>query len=580
VAHLPAERIGAAHTLDSTSLGVAPYVEEALRWLPETEDAAPGVPTPSAGGTAPHGARTPAARVLLADDNADMRAYVRRLLETRYAVEAVGDGTEALRAARERPPDLVVADMMMPGLDGFALVRALRADARTRTLPVILLSARAGEEATADGLEAGADDYLVKPFAASELLARVQAHLALARMRAAAMQEVRAERDRMQQVLDLLPEAVVVTDPALIIQFSNRAVRASLGLVTTEPAAHVDVGQAVPSDDGEAVADYGARRLDGTPYGASEIPLVRAALHGEVVRGEQMLLRHADGRDVPILTNAAPLRDGAGALTGAVVVFQDITPLYELDRAREEFLSSAAHDLKTPLTSIRGQAQLAQRRLTRLASPETAPLLGQLARIQTGTTTMVGMINELVDVTRQQMGGALDLHREPTDLVALVQDCVESRRDESGRLIRLETEVPELHADVDAARVSRVVGNLLSNALKYSPAEGGIWVRLAQEEGANGLAAVLTVRDEGIGIPAADLPHIFERFRRASNVAAHIQGTGIGLASAWGIVEQHGGTITVESVEGDGSTFTVRLPLASVPPPQARRADKGGTPGD
>ncbi|HKC72796.1 MAG TPA: sensor histidine kinase, partial [Chloroflexota bacterium] len=108
----------------------------------------------------------------------------------------------------------------------------------------------------------------------------------------------------------------------------------------------------------------------------------------------------------------------------------------------------------------------------------------------------------------------------------------------------------------------RVVGNLLSNALKYSPAESAIWVRLSQEDGAAGPEAVLVVRDEGIGIPAADLAHIFDRFARAGNVVGHFQGTGIGLASARGIVEQHGGTIAVGSTEGVGSTFTVRLPLA------------------
>ena len=195
-------------------------------------------------------------------------------------------------------------------------------------------------------------------------------------------------------------------------------------------------------------------------------------------------------------------------------MFSDITALRELERAREEFLSSAAHDLKTPLTSIRGQAQLAQRRLTRLDTPETARVLVQLARIQEGTDAMVGLIDELVDVTRRQMGGGLALHRAPVDLAALVQGSVEAHRDASGRPIHLEVAVSELHADVDAARVGRVVGNLLSNALKYSPAESAIWVRLSQEDGAAGPEAVLVVRDEGIGIPAADLAHIFDRFAR------------------------------------------------------------------
>jgi signal transduction histidine kinase len=122
-------------------------------------------------------------RILWADDNADMRDYVRRLLSERYDVTAVPDGATALAAAFATKPDLVLSDVMMPGLDGFGLLRELRTDERTRTTPVILLSARAGEESSLEGLEAGADDYLVKPFSARELLARVHTHLAMAKLR-------------------------------------------------------------------------------------------------------------------------------------------------------------------------------------------------------------------------------------------------------------------------------------------------------------------------------------------------------------------------------------------------------------
>src|SRR5690606_16078332 len=135
-------------------------------------------------------------RILLADDNADMRTYVARLLRSQgWRVLAVADGAAALAAAREERPARVLSDVMMPGLDGFALLRALRAEAATATIPVILLSARAGEEARVEGALAGADDYLAKPFTAQELVARVGAHLALARDRARATAAVAAARD-------------------------------------------------------------------------------------------------------------------------------------------------------------------------------------------------------------------------------------------------------------------------------------------------------------------------------------------------------------------------------------------------
>ncbi|MFN8556469.1 MAG: ATP-binding protein [Dehalococcoidia bacterium] len=201
-AHLPADRIQAPHTLASTALGATPYVEEALRWLPDDRPArsgaSVGVPMQPEIPTAPHRGlddRTTGARVLVADDNADMRAYLERLLGVHWTVEAVADGVTALTAVRERMPDLVLADVMMPGLDGLALLRALREDPRTSRIPVMLLSARAGEEARVDGVAAGADDYVVKPFSGRELIARVGAHLMLARVRAAGERALRESEE-------------------------------------------------------------------------------------------------------------------------------------------------------------------------------------------------------------------------------------------------------------------------------------------------------------------------------------------------------------------------------------------------
>ncbi|WP_433041489.1 SpoIIE family protein phosphatase [Dactylosporangium sp. CS-033363] len=177
--HLPADQLAEATGSDTATETAEPYVREAFRWLPGAEedgtDSPPVVPAAAADG--------PRARVLVADDNTDMRDYLRRLLAGRYEVTTVADGTAALAAARAQPPDLIVSDVMMPGVDGLALVAALRADPRTTGVPVMLLSARAGQEAAVEGLSAGADDYLVKPFEAQELLARVRANVDLARLR-------------------------------------------------------------------------------------------------------------------------------------------------------------------------------------------------------------------------------------------------------------------------------------------------------------------------------------------------------------------------------------------------------------
>ena len=174
--HLPAKQLRTAAAEAAPSTQVGPFVAEALRWLPPVD-------------TAPTGAVLDAdqpamsKQVLVVDDNADMREYLQRLLSPHYRVYAVGNGLTALAAAREQPPDLIISDVMMPNLDGLGLITALRAESRTAQVPVLLLSARAGQEAAVEGLDSGADDYLVKPFFAEELLARVRSNLELARLR-------------------------------------------------------------------------------------------------------------------------------------------------------------------------------------------------------------------------------------------------------------------------------------------------------------------------------------------------------------------------------------------------------------
>jgi signal transduction histidine kinase len=177
-AHLPKERISAERTMELAHIGALPFVEEALGWLPDglQGHATQAAPTPLASSQA---------RLLVVDDNADMRGYLCRLLGERWQVDSAADGAAALALVRKAPPDLVIADVMMPVMDGFELLSAIRADESIAKVPVMLVSARAGEEASAEGLRAGADDYVTKPFSARELLARVESRLAQARLRAA-----------------------------------------------------------------------------------------------------------------------------------------------------------------------------------------------------------------------------------------------------------------------------------------------------------------------------------------------------------------------------------------------------------
>jgi signal transduction histidine kinase len=233
--------------------------------------------------------------------------------------------------------------------------------------------------------------------------------------------------------------------------------------------------------------------------------------------------------------------------------------LQETLRTRETFLASLAHDLKTPLTASMGYAQLVQREAAKVGPPAAARRLADWAAIiQASAARAAALLDDLLDIARLEAGQPLDLERRPTDLVALVeQAAAEHQRGTERHRITVDAREPELVGEWDAARLARVLDNLLSNAVKYSPAGGEVAVRVARE----GAWAVLTVADAGLGIPATDRSHIFERFYRGRNVEGQVAGTGVGLVGVRQIVEQHAGSIAVESREGAGSTFTVRLPL-------------------
>jgi anti-anti-sigma factor len=301
-AHLPADQVAAApeESPPTSSTVVDPFVAEALRWLPSgPEERTDGSgPAPAVVG----------GRVLVADDNVDMRDYLRRLLSPRYAVQVVADGRAALDAVLADPPDLVVSDVMMPELDGMALLGALRADPRTARVPVLLLSARAGQEAAVEGLAFGADDYLTKPFAARELLARVDGHLRLGRARAEAERRFRA-------LADATPALIWADGADGRRLFVNKAWREYTG------GGDADLGTGwrarIHPDD---LAGYDERR---------------AAAAGGIFEAEYRL-RSADGRYRWVLDRGAPLNpDPAAEERGYVGGCLDIDDRYrEQERQR------------------------------------------------------------------------------------------------------------------------------------------------------------------------------------------------------------------------------------------------------
>ncbi|MEU4428486.1 SpoIIE family protein phosphatase [Actinoplanes sp. NPDC024001] len=296
--HLPAGALAAPAQTTAVSANADPFLQEALRWLPAEPQTSEEPPPVTVTRTAP-------ATVLVADDNADMRDYLTRLLRSAgHRVTAVSDGKAALDAARAGVPDLIVSDVMMPRLDGLQLVSALRADPRTAGTPVLLLSARAGQEASIEGLDAGADDYLVKPFSAAELLARVRANVELARLR---NHHVRWRT----ALIDSLQEAFFVCDEDGAVIEINTAFTEILGYGPEGlPYAPVHPWWPDPDSDADAHRAVAAafEQLLGQPYGTYTVPV-----------------NHRDGRRLWAAAAFNQVRDPDSGRRVIVGTFRDVT---------------------------------------------------------------------------------------------------------------------------------------------------------------------------------------------------------------------------------------------------------------
>ena len=330
-AHLNAERIKAPRFLASTAVGAQAFVQEALRWIPgDAAENAPRLPTLNES-VVPADRRfagTAGSRVLLADDNADMRSYVRDLLASTYLIETVADGKEALEAAQRERPDLILCDIMMPRLDGLGLLKTLRSDERLRDVPVILLSARAGEEARVEGLDAGADDYLIKPFSARELLARIGSLLELTQMR-------RENEERFRAFVSATSDAIYRMSP----DWSEmRHLQGRNFIADTDDPSRTWLDKYIDPDDQ---------------------PQLWAAIQQAVRTASIFRLEHrvrrVDGTLGWTLSRAIPLRNARGEIVEWFGAASDVTERKETERAlreREEQLRLATEAAEVGLWDL------------------------------------------------------------------------------------------------------------------------------------------------------------------------------------------------------------------------------------
>jgi signal transduction histidine kinase len=559
-AHLPADQIIVNDEGGKAFDGKA-YVEEAFGWLGQadakSDRSATGASLDVSG------------RILLADDNADMAAYARRLLSERWAVDTAGNGREAIRMARERRPDVIVADIMMPELDGLGLLRELRSDLDLRSIPVILLSARAGEEARIEGLAAGADDYLVKPFSSRDLIARVDAQLIRARART-------LEDEHSRRLIGLFlnaPVAIaILRGPDHVYELTNARYRE---LVGGRDVVGKAVRLALPELEGQGIYEL----LDGVR--SSGEPYIGRSLRVTLNRG-----RDGEPEDVYLDVVYQPSFGADGRAEAIVVVAHDVTELArakaqaeDANRLKDEFLATLSHELRTPLNAILGYTQLLRAgKIDAERQPVVFDTIERNARLQEQ------LVSDVLDVSRI-ITGKLRLDVRTLDLRKVIEDAIETvtpAADAKGVKLQAVLDSPGIPIAGDPQRLQQVVWNLVSNAVKFTPRGGRVQIRLQRV----GSHVEVSVSDTGEGISPEFLPHVFQRFTQADGTFSRAHGgLGIGLAICRHLVEAHGGAITAASPgQGAGSTFRFQLPTMIVHERPARdeaahpTADPGSAP--
>jgi len=601
-------------------------------------------------------------KLLVVDDNKDMREYLVRLLAPHFTVFTANNGKEALEKVGELRPSLVISDVMMPVMDGKQFLQALRSRDDIFRTPVILLSARAGEESKIDGLEAGADDYLVKPFSAAELLTKIRAQIKISIARGkteahlrnifleapvaiaiyrGAEHMIELANERMleywgrseeqitnKSLFNALPEleeqgfralmdevyqsGVHFVSEELGVQFLRQGKLETIYInLNIEPlkdeqnrisglmAVAVDVSSQVNArkelekvtstlrlavdaagmgiwrstvSTGEIHISENAKRIHGIPSDhemtfnqAAEmivkehrervLAAIEHAINTKGAFNENYQIQLWDSEQLKWLNTTGKVElDALGEVAGAIGTILDISEQKEDEQRKNDFIGMVSHELKTPLTSMNGYAQLMKVKAKRNADAFIEDTSG---KILNQVNKMTALINGFLNVSRLD-SGKIHLQQSNFEINALIKEMINEIRpygQQSHELIFESKDDITLNADKD--KIGTVITNLLSNAIKYAPSDTKIWTKCSLTAG----WINISVTDQGKGISPKDLEKLFERYYRIESVEnRHISGFGIGLYLSAEIVKRHGGKIWAESEIGKGSTFYISLP--------------------
>jgi len=575
--HLPAEFIQKEKPLSFTANNPQSYVQEVNYWLGENVVELTYHPCPLSD-------ESKKATILLADDNADMRHYIHQILAKHYQIIAVNNGLEALKAAKQNRPDLILSDVMMPQMTGFELVDNLRQDPKLKLVPIILLSARAGEEAKIEGLEIGADDYLIKPFSALELLTRIKTHLNMQKIRLAAQDELKRSEERYQllycwerKTREIMQNFQKHLDVDEIFQYVVQAIGHHISTVhcfafqCDESMEILSIVHHYRDKDGaifdkgispktilEAIKDLSKQECQNHPewFEIDCHTIMPIQYHESLLA--TIVIRHEEGRlwTEQEMFFLSTLNEQLKISLSRAKLNADMQRAAQL---KNQFISNMSHELRTPLNAIIGYSEMILKGMTNSAIMQNK-FVGNIA---TAGKHLLALINDILDLSKIEAGKFI-LNFKSISLPELVNEIqILLKELAAAKNIFLHFSISDEIEGIkaDPVRLKQILINLLNNAIKFNRQNGRVDMTI--EKSLDSLWIIWKISDTGIGIPEDKLSELFTEFYQVDNSASRsYEGTGLGLALSKRLIQLHGGIITVESQENIGSTFSFTLPLS------------------
>ncbi len=506
----------------------------------------------------------PKADILVIDDTPEnLNLLSAMLTEQGYKVRSVTKGSTGLRGANAVPPDLILLDVNMPEMNGYEVCQNLKANHRTREIPVIFISALGDVLDKIKAFAVGGVDYITKPFQLEEVLARIENHLTIRQLQ----QQLQAQNQQLQQEIHERTKAE---------EKFTKVFRSSpnpIAIATVSEARFLDVNPSFLRISGyslEEVIGHTATELDlgkNTVAFAQKIQLLPET--GSLYNQEFEFSTKSG--EVKIILISLELIDLAG-VPCALLIVNDIT---ERKRLENEFISLVSHELRTPLTSTMGALDLLGAGQLGTLTPQGQKVLSIAT---TNTERLMRLVNDILDLERMK-SGKIFMRNAKCNVAELLITATEAMQAMADKLqVQLIVNPVTIELWADADRLIQTLTNLLSNAIKFSEPGDRVWISaivsesktVESPENQHSLTkenyppnyVLITIQDEGRGIPEDKLQIIFERFQQVdASDSRNKGGTGLGLAICRNIVQQHNGKIWVQSILGEGSTFYVLLPL-------------------